>query len=120
MTEPLPIPELSPLDQIRMAEAEVTRKLVAARETSRRVSAEAGAQASLLKKEAHDSGTQQGQIRRKVIVANAEEEARAIVARAREGASALKRRGQARMEEAIREAMNIVLGPKGSGDLNES
>ena len=120
MTEPLPIPELSPLDQIRMAESEVSRALIAARETSERATAEARAQASRLKVEARESGLRQGQNRHKEIVSQAEEQAQRIVERANEDAERLKRRGQANMEAAIREAMNIVLGLKGSGSPNES
>ncbi len=107
--------ELSPLDQIRLAEAEITRKIVTAREATERTIADARAQAARLKKEAHEAGTREGQIRYKEIVSKAEEEARAIVAHAHNQASDLKRKGQARMEAAIQEAIGIVLGMKGGG-----
>lgn len=120
MPEPLTESELSPLDQIRMAEAEVTRMLIAARESSDRIVAEARGQASLLKKEARESGARQGQLQHKEIVLQAEEEARRIVEKAQEDASTLKRKGQTQMEEAIRDAMDVVLGLQGGGHPNES
>ncbi|MEW5940075.1 MAG: V-type ATPase subunit subunit G family protein [Chloroflexota bacterium] len=110
---------LSPLDQIRLVEAEITRKIVAAREVSERAIAEARAQAARVKKEAREAGARQGQIRYKEIVSKAEEEARGIVAHAHNQASDLKRKGQARMEAAIREAVDAVLGLRG-GRADES
>lgn len=101
---------LSPLDQIRLVEADIARNIAAAREASERAVAEARAQAARLKKEAREAGMREGQIRYKEIVAKAEEEARAIVSRAHKQASMLRQKGQSRMETAIQEAVNIVLG----------
>jgi len=120
MADPLSATGLSPLDQIRLAEAEITRKIVTAREGSERAIAEARAQAALLKKQAHDSGICEGQIRHKEIVSRAEEEARAIVEHAHNQADGLRRKGQTRMEAAIQETTSIVLGLKGGGKSNES
>ena len=113
MSEPFPISEISPLDQIRIAEAETTRTLIAAREASERVVAEARIQASALKKEAHDSGTDRGLIRLREIVSQAEAEARQILEQAHEEAELLKGKGQSKMEEAIRETVQIMLGLNG-------
>ena len=111
---------LSPLDQIRLVEAEIARKIVTARETSERAVAEARAQAARLKKEAREAGAREGQIRYKEIVSKAEEEAQAIVGRAHNQASDLRQKGQARMDAAIQDAVNIVLGLKGGGKSVES
>lgn len=119
MADPTPVAELSPLDQIRLAEAEITRKIVTAREASEQARAEARSRANLLKKQAHESGSREGQIRYKEIVSKAEEEARTIVEHAHNQAADLRRRGQARMEAAIQEATSIVLGLKGGGKPNE-
>jgi vacuolar-type H+-ATPase subunit H len=120
MADPKFASGLSPLDQIRLAEAEITRKNVTAREASERTIAEARARATLLKKQAHETGTREGQIHFKEIVSKAEEEARAIVAHAHNQAAELGRKGQARMEVAIQEAICIVLGLNGGGSSNES
>jgi phage FluMu protein gp41 len=120
MGEPISANELSPLDQIRLVEAEITRKIVTAREASERAMAETRAQAALLKKQAHEIGTREGQIRYKQIVSKAEEEARTIITHAHNQAADLRRKGQARMEAALQEAINIVLGLKGDGESNES
>jgi vacuolar-type H+-ATPase subunit H len=120
MADPTFATGLSPLDQIRLAEAEVTRKIVAAREASEHAIIEARAQATLLKKQADDSGAREGKIRYKEIVARAGEEARAIVEHAHNQADELRRNGQARLEAAIQEVTGIVLGLKGGGKPNES
>jgi vacuolar-type H+-ATPase subunit H len=120
MADPTFATGLSPLDQIRLAEAEVTRKIVSAREASEHAIVEARAQAALLKKQAHDAGALEGQIRYKEIVSRAEEEARAIVEHAHKQADKLRWNGQARMEVAIQEVTGIVLGLKGGGKPNES
>ncbi len=111
--------ELSPLDQIRLVEAEIARKIIAAREASEHAMVEARAQATLLKKQAHESGTRDGQIRFKETVSKAEEEARAIVEHAHNQAADLRQKGQTRIEAAIQEATSIVLGLKGGGTPNE-
>ena len=116
MTDPMSATELSPLDQIRLAEAEITRKVVTAREKSENAVTEAQAQAVLLKKQAHESGTREGQIRNKKTVSRAEEEARTIVEHALSLAADLRRSGQSRMNSAIQEAVSIVLGLMGEGD----
>jgi vacuolar-type H+-ATPase subunit H len=119
MAEPTFATGLSPLDQIRLAEAEVTRKIVAAREASEHAITEARTQAALLKKEAHDSGAREGQIRYKEIVCKAEEEARTIVEHAHNQADVLRRNGQVRMEGAIREVINVILCLEGGRRSNE-
>jgi vacuolar-type H+-ATPase subunit H len=120
MADPESAIGLSPLDQIRLVEAEIMRKIVAAREASERVVIQARAQATLLKKQAHETGTREGQIRYKEIVSKAEDEARRIVERAHNQAANLMRKGQGRMESAIEEAIIIILGLEGGGKSNES
>ncbi len=119
MATPTPVTELSPLDQIRLVEAEITRKIVTAREESECIIANARTQATLLKKQAYDSGIRAGQIHYKEIISKAEEEARAIVEHAYNRAADLRRKGQASMEAAIQETTSIVLGVKGGGKSNE-
>lgn len=120
MTDPTFATGLSPLDQIRLAEAEITRKVVTAREAAEHARAEARAQVTLLKKQAHDSGIREGQIRYKEIVSGAEEEARAIVEHAHNQADELRRKGEVRMEAAIQEVTRIVLCLEGGGKPDES
>lgn len=114
MTEPSPV-GLSPLDQIRLVEAEVTRKIVAAREASERSLVEARAQAVLIKKQAREAGEHEGQIRYKEIVSEAEEEAQAIIQHAHNQSAELNQKGSARIELAVQESVRIVLGLKEGG-----
>lgn len=106
---------LSALDQIRLAEAEITRKIVAAREAAEHSLVNAHAEAALLKKQADETGNREGQIRYKGIVSKAEDEARALVEHAHNQAADLRRRGQTHMETAIQEAIGIILGMQGGG-----
>jgi vacuolar-type H+-ATPase subunit H len=110
MAEPISATELSPLDQIRLAEAEITRKTVVARENAERCLAEALTQAARIKKQAREAGTRVGNVQYKDIVARAEEEARAITAHAQNQADTLRQKGHNRMEMAVEYAVSIVLG----------
>lgn len=120
LTDSMPAAELSPLDQIRLAEAEITRKIATARETSAQARAAARAQATLLKKQAQESGTREGQNRYKELVSKAEENARAIVEHAHNQAAELREQGRARMGLAIQDATGIVLGLRAGGRSDES
>ena len=111
--------ELSPLDQIRLAEAEITRNIVAAREVSERSLADARVQAARIKKQACESGTRDGKIRYKEIVARADEEAHAITAHAQNHAADLHKKGRSRMELALQYAISIVLGVEKDGRSDE-
>jgi vacuolar-type H+-ATPase subunit H len=115
MSEPTYVDGLSPLDQVRLVEAEITRKVVAARDTSEHKAADARAQAKLIKKEAAEKGARAGQIRYKETVAKAEEQAQVIIAQANREADDLRQTGQHRMEQAVSEALKIILGVKGDG-----
>ena len=115
MADPSSTDGLSALDQIRLAEAEITRKVVKAREAAEQSLINARAEAVLLKKQADEAGNREGQIRFKGIVSKAEDEAHALVAHAHNQATDLRRRGQAHMETAIQEAISILLGVKGGG-----
>ncbi|MFZ5910599.1 MAG: hypothetical protein ACOYYU_11335 [Chloroflexota bacterium] len=110
MAIPAPVAELLPLDQIRLAEAEITRKIVAAREDSEHSLAEARKQAAGLKKKAQEKGTHAGKVQHKEIVSRAEEEAHAIIARAQNQADTLRQKGRNRMEMTVEYAVSIVLG----------
>lgn len=102
--------ELSPLDQVRQTEAEVTRKIAAARETAEQILENARQQAETIKRNARQAGIQEGQGHYKATIARAEEEARALVAEAKFQAERLRRRGQQRMKRAVSYAVNLVLG----------
>jgi vacuolar-type H+-ATPase subunit H len=120
MAEPTTTDGLSPLDQIRLVEAEITRRIIAAREASERSTSEARAQGGLIKKQAREAGERDGQIRYKEIIAQAEEQAKVILAQAHQEADHLSRKGQARMERAVQEALAIVLGVEAGGHHDES
>lgn len=120
MTEPLSAVELSPLDQIRLAEAEIARKTVAARENLERSLIEARKRAAKIKEDARKIGTRAGKVQFKEMVSGAEEEAYAITAHAQHQADSYHQKGYSRMERAIEYAADIVLGLKTDGSLNES
>jgi flagellar biosynthesis/type III secretory pathway protein FliH len=120
MDEPVSTNELSPLDQIRQVEAEITRRIAAAREASEHSAVNARGQAALLKKQAEEQGGRQGQILYKEVIAKAEEQSKEMIAQAQHEAENLRRTGELRMQQAVCEALCIVLGQKESGDTYES
>lgn len=119
MSEPLPANDLSPLDQIRLVEAEITRRIIAARASSDERLMEARAQGARLKQEAIEAGGKAGLLRYKEIISAAEGQAQMILAQAEREAQNLRRKGDARMEQAITEAVNIVLGRKAADTSDE-
>ena len=111
--------ELSPLDQIRKTEAEVTRQVAAAREAAERMVIEARKQVKALRDDAQAAGYQQGRTHFKEIVSIAEEEAQAIVSQAQGQANALRQKGKQGMAKAVGYALSFVLGLEGEGKENE-
>ena len=107
--------QLSPLDQIRMAEAEVTRKIAVAREGSEHTVINAKAQAKLLLDEARKSGERKGQAQYQEIVSEAKEEAKAILAGADHQVKELRRKGNRYMDIAVRQVVNIITGMEEGG-----
>jgi hypothetical protein len=120
MSEPSPTDNLSPLDQIRLVEAEIARRTATARALADEHIGEARNQAELLKKQARETGEKAGLVRYKDIVATAEAQAEMILAQAEHETEDLRRKGRSRMERAFVQAMNIVLGEKGAQKIDES
>lgn len=101
---------LSPLDQIRQTEAEMTRKVVQAREAAGKIVLEACQQAVLTRQQARITGEQEGQARYKEILTKSEDEATALVAEARRQADGLRHSGKFRMETLVGRIVKFVTG----------
>jgi vacuolar-type H+-ATPase subunit H len=101
---------LTPLDQIRQAEAEITRRIAAARQDADQASARARRQAENMKREALQVGIREGRSRYEEIVSRAEEEAEAILADAKKQAQELRRKGQRRAKTSLNHAVRLVIG----------
>jgi len=115
-----PADGLSPLDHIRLMEGEITRGLIVAREAAEQKAAQARAQAANLLQEARQRGRQAGQIRYREMTAEAEEEAKAILAQAAGRAESMRRAGAGRMDRAVDQALRILLGEARNGAGHES
>jgi vacuolar-type H+-ATPase subunit H len=102
--------ELSPLDQIRMAEANAARKLALSRELAEIKITQARYQARVLVDEARESGKHEGQVQYAEIVSRAEEEAEGLVAEAQARVEALRREGELRMQAAVDQVIQTLLG----------
>jgi vacuolar-type H+-ATPase subunit H len=102
--------ELSPLDQIRQVEAEITRQIASARETGAQLITKTREEAKTIVKDAHETGDREGQKRYKEIVTAAEEEAQTVIAQTQNRAEFLKRRGLQRLESGTCQALHIILG----------
>ena len=103
-------PELSPLDQIRQAEAEVARQIAAATMAAEIAISQANVQASQIKSQAHETGRQNGLSQYQEIVAKAEFEAQELTKQAAQDAQLLQKLGEHRMDEAVAWAVSFVLG----------
>lgn len=101
---------LSPLDQIRHAEAEVTRKIVQARETSNNIVEDAHIQSLRILEMARQAGEQEGQSRYKEILKNSEDEATALVSEARRRAKKSRNISKIRMEILVERIENFIIG----------
>ena len=108
--DPKSIVNLSPLDQIRFCEAEITRRIAAARQSAEESLAGARSEAASLKKQAKERGLQRGQSQCQEIISKAEENAKVTVVQARQRSEELSQRGRRRIEEAVRKAANIIVG----------
>jgi len=109
MVDQNPDLDLSPLDQIRRTEAEVTRKVAAARKAAEQILEDSSRKVTVLKQEAQETGTREGNASYKALISKAEEESRALVAEAHYQAKMLHRRGQGRMPKAVSRAVNFVI-----------
>ncbi len=117
MAEITPTNGLSPLDQVRLVEAEMARKAVAAREAAEDTVEKAREQALLLKKQAEEDGKTEGNNRKKAMIDGAQQQAGEINAQAQREANELHEKGQVRMEQAVFEAVRVVLGMKEGGRI---
>lgn len=110
---------LSPLDQIRLVEAELARQLVAAREVAEEKVIKVRAHAEQIIYAARDTGRNEGEAHYKNIILSADEEAQTIIAQAHNRAAELKRRGSQRMTSLTLTAIHIVTGRKGEARADE-
>jgi len=116
MEKPPPANGLSPLDQIRLVEGEMARRLIVAREAAEQEAAKARLEAATLKREAGEKGKQEGQIRYKEVTAHAEEEAKVLLAQSEHQAESLRRNGAMRMDRAVDQELHIILGTMEEGE----
>ena len=108
--DPKSLVSLSPLDQIRLCEAEVTRRVAAARQSAEESLAGARSEAANLKKQAKERGLQRGQAQYQEVILKAEENAKVIVAQARRRSEELSQRGRRRIDEAVNSVASIIVG----------
>ena len=102
--------DLSPLDQVRRKEAEITGHIAAARESARRSLETAQREAARIKSQAREDGLREGQEYYQEILLEAEEGAKELVAQANRLAGELSQKGDLRMEEAVQATVRIVIG----------
>lgn len=110
--------ELSPLEQIRHMEAEVTRRVASARQAAEKVVVQARTKAAQQRMEEREAGRREGQERYQASITSAEDESRQILSQAQEQVDALRKRGEARLYAVVNQAINIILGVEGGGTQN--
>jgi vacuolar-type H+-ATPase subunit H len=100
------------LDMIRNKEAEVTRQLVAAREAAAKEVAEARLQVQKRLSQAEERGLREGQVERQRILDEADAEAQQMIAQAEAEAATIRQQAPAKMEAAVKLALDIAIGPQ--------
>ncbi len=110
MVRPITPEELSPLDQIRQTEADVTRAVAAARLAAEQMIAQAKREAIDIQQHARELGVREGETRYRELMLTGEEEARGIIAEAKLRANELRRKSQQRMDLGVQNAVHIVIG----------
>jgi hydrogenase 3 maturation protease len=108
----------TPLEIIRAREAEVTRRLAAAREAAVADVAVAEGRARQLISQTQAEGQREGEAQRQRLLAEAELEAAAILAQAADEVARLQHISQTQMAAAVARALNIVIGD--SSKMKES
>ncbi len=101
--------DLSPLDQIRQTEAEMTGKIAAARQNAEQILKDARLQAEALKQDARKAGHLEGQARYRALISKTEEEARTLISEAKMQAKKLRLMGQERMRAGVLMAKKIII-----------
>jgi vacuolar-type H+-ATPase subunit H len=102
--------ELSPLDQIRQAEAEITRRVAAARQQTAHTLEIARKEAAHLVAQAREDGRLEGERRCQEIIKAAEGEATQLIELAQAQTEERSRAGAQRMELAVQQIIALVTG----------
>jgi vacuolar-type H+-ATPase subunit H len=105
--------ELTPLDQIRRAEAEAARRIAAAKVSAEEAVRRAQQQAATIKRQAREGGRRAGQAQYQQTVALAKKEADVLVENADGRAESLRRSAQLQMDAAVRLAIDVIIGLEG-------
>jgi vacuolar-type H+-ATPase subunit H len=103
-------PELSPLDQIRQAEAEAARLIASASMAAEVAISQANVQAAQIKSMATETGRQSGLSQYQEIIAKAKLEAQELTKQAKHDAQQFLIRGNSRMDDAVDWIVNVILG----------
>ena len=105
--------ELSPLDRVRQAEAEVAGRIAGSREGAERTVTEARERARVLIAEGQEAGRREGQAQYRRLILQAQDEARAIGLESQERVEALRRAEGEWMDAAVRRVVKIITAAGG-------
>ncbi len=111
--------ELSPLDQIRQAEAEVARQIATASVAADTTISETNTQASQIKNQSIEAGRRNGLTIYNEIIEKSRLEAKEITLRGQEDAKQLLVQGGKLMDKAVETALRLVLSLEEGQDRNE-
>jgi len=100
--------ELSALDRVRQAEAEVAGRIAGSREAAEQLVAGAREQADVLLVESQEAGKRRGQAEYRRLMLKAQDEARAICLESQHQVEALRRAEDTYMDRAVRRVVAII------------
>ena len=98
------------LTSIRQAEAEVSRRIVAAQEEAEHIRAQAQAEAAVILDAARAKAECDSLALRQDLLTQGQDEAQAILDEAKQQSDELITQGRARVAEAVARAMRFVMG----------
>ena len=110
------ISKSTPLEKIRLAEAEVSRQIAAARQAAEEIVADAHRQAATLKEDALDAGHLAGQKAAQEHLAQIQTEASRMIAQAQVQTEASSQHGVEHIDAAVKYAVLFVIGLPEEGE----
>lgn len=110
------ISKSTPLEQIRLAEAEISRQIAAARQSAEQIVADAHRQAATLKEDALDAGHLAGQKAAQEHLAQIQTEASRMIAQAQVRTEESNQYGVEHIDAAVKYAVLFVIGLPEEGE----
>ena len=102
--------QLSPLDQIRQAEAGAASRVASAQQSAEQIILEARRQSESVRLRAVEEGRRTGELARDELLEEAQQEAAGIIQKGEKLAAEMNQTGKMRLDAAAQFALGVILG----------